>query len=198
MEMIKKMKIKDKFNEVGLFTEMSKVGNLKFISEYLTAKQIDTLYNVKFGERLLACEFETMTCSEVAEIVYNSFANTWNKEFDLLATEIPLLKTFENTTTKEVNGTTDRKANITEQYEENSQVAGDNIEDYVNNDSNNSNRNNDTLEKMTNINKVSTTESGFKGDSYKLLRSAIDYLKVNLLYDIIMVDINDLITLNIF
>lgn len=187
----------DKFTNVGLFQSMTELGELKFISEFLTAKQLDTLYIAKFGTRLLGCQFEDMPVQAIAQIVYDSFANTWNKQFDLLATDMPLLKTFEttrkSTTIADYNRTNTTRDVTDENY--NTSTFNDGV---VNTDNNSINKDTQFTESDKQNHDTQFTESGFKGNSYRLLKNAIDYLKVNLIYDIIMVDINELLTLKIF
>ena len=67
----------------GIFIEMLKIKPLAFFADY-EAENLDVLYKLKYGSRVVAKNIINLTSSEVARILIVSYGDKWNNKYALL------------------------------------------------------------------------------------------------------------------
>ena len=67
----------------GIFTEMLKIKPLPFFFDY-ESTNIDTLYKIKYGSRVIANHIINLSTLEVANILITSYGDKWSNKYALL------------------------------------------------------------------------------------------------------------------
>ena len=174
----------DKFSENGLFAALNKVAPLPF---GITPSTCDILYNNMYGSRLLARFGRDNDVSTIAtvlqEMFYEKWANAW-KSYQSYADMILGDKetTSENVVDDNENTGTNTDTNTVSAYNDENFVNDDKKSTQIHNEIKNNRTRNKTVTK-TNIDTVEKVS--------KLLQN-------DFLYDTIFIDVNTVLTLDIF
>ena len=170
-----------------LFTHMQQVKNLKFF-DFIPPEQCNLLYMGMYGNRVLGKMAETKSIEEIAQVVVCAFGESWDNTVIAYTSSVKELGDYKETVTETVtdNGTTTNNNVVT------GKVSAYNDDVFVNDDENT------TKTDGTNTNERMRTYEINKMRNSNEYINAINYLKTNLFCDIIMIDINRLLTINIF
>lgn len=186
------MKVSEKFTTENLFDEMNKLHPFPFISLF-SADKMNVFYNNTYGDRTLSKMGRNLTVPEIASILVNLYGEKWDKIYESILVDFPILENYVEVITETTNEVGNSTNNTTETNVE--KVSAYNDEDFVNDEqSTNTNE-----MKMNNENKVEKTyEKKVTENATKNLENALNYLQNNVIYYIIFSDVNGAITLNIF
>ena len=174
----------DKFSENGLFAALNNVKALPF---GITPSTCDILYNNRYGSRLLARFGRDNDVSTIATVLQEMFYEKWANAWNSYQSYADMILGDKETTHEEV---VDNNENTGTNTDTNT-VSAYNDEDFVNDDKKSTEihnkidneRKRDKTVRKTNINTVEKVS--------KLLQK-------DFLYDIIFIDVNTVLTLDIF
>lgn len=168
----------------GIFAEMIKIEPLTFIGDY-GVKNLDTLYKIKYGSRMVAKNVINLTSSEVAHILIASYGDKWNNKYALLkGMELGVdSKTIEDVATN------DDVKRVSSSNQTN-QVSAFNDEDVATNDVQ-VDVINDDIQKDSTKNIVKTHKS------INAIKTQLDLLNSNFIDDVLQ-DVNKIIFLSIY
>lgn len=186
------MKVSEKFADVNLFDEINKRGNFSFITLFPVDK-LNLLYMNTHGDRTLNKTGRNCTVKEIASIIVGLYSDKWNKIYDEILVDFPILENYIETITEKTN----EKGNTTNDTTETNvdKVSAYNDNDFVNDEQST----NTNSMKSTNENDiVKTTEKSIKENPVKNIEIALKYLQNSNIYAIIFSDVNNTVTLNIF
>ena len=200
-------KLRDlKYKEVGIFEQIQKKTPLKIFTETgLNPKTIDNLLYFKYGNRDLNSQTRNIkldqdTFDSLCNMVSLYYKHKWDNMTNIILEEvIPTdyeIKTRESIdTTGNTTGTNNQNTTNTETET----TTGYNTDDFENDnktDSTNQVKGETTGENKENvIRELKTT--GIKQNKYTLLNSSIEYLKQNIIDDIMIIDILNTFTLSL-
>lgn len=186
------MKVSEKFTTENLFDEINKIHPFPFISLF-NADKMNLFYINTYGDRTLSKIGRNLTVPEIANILVNLYGEKWDKIYESILVDFPILENYVETVTEKTNETGNSTNNTTETNVE--KVSAYNDNDFVNDEqSTNTNE-----MKMNNENVIEKTyEKRITENATKNLENALNYLQNNVIYYIIFSDVNGTITLNIF
>lgn len=186
------MKVSEKFTTENLFDEINKIRQFPFISLF-SADKMNLFYINTYGDRTLSKMGRNLTVPEIANILVNLYGEKWDKIYESILVDFPILENYVETVTEKTNETGNSTNNTTETNVE--KVSAYNDNDFVNDEqSTNTNE-----MKMNNENVIEKTyEKRITENATKNLENALNYLQNNVIYYIIFSDVNGAITLNIF
>lgn len=171
-------------NKNGIFTEMLKIGHLSFFSDY-SAKNIDTLYKIKYGSRTIAKNIVDLTPLEVAHILVAVYGEKWNNKYALLK---GMEMGVDSKTIVEENINDDVKR--VSSSNQTNQVSAFNDIDVATNDVQ-VDTVNDDVKKDTTKNTVKTHKS------MNAIKTQLDLLNSNFIDDVLQ-DVNKIVFLSIY
>lgn len=174
--------IKDK----SLFEEINNIKEFPFITSY-GAKNLDMAYSLTYGSRPIPSNIETMTVTDVANILVVSFGDNWSNQYNLLKDEI-LLGVESQIVLDET--TKDDIIRITNNEQEN-KVSAFNSDDLAVNDGD-TNTTNDDTKKESNRNNVS------KKLSMTAIKQQLELFNTSFLKDVVLQDVSKLLSLSIY
>lgn len=186
------MIVSEKFTTENLFNEMNKIKPFPFVDIFPVDK-MNLFYINTYGDRTLSKMGRNLTVKQIAEILVDMHSEKWDKIYNSVLVDFPILENYVEVITETTNETGNSTNNTTETNLE--KVSAYNDDDFVNDEqSTNTNE-----MKMNNENKVEKThEKKITENATKNLENAIKYLQNNVIYYIIFSDVNGAITLNIF
>ena len=174
----------DKFSGNGLFVALNKIEPLPFS---ITPSTCDILYNNMYGSRLLARFGRDNDVSTIAtvlhEVFYEKWANAWSnyKSYaDMILGDKET--TQENIVDDNVNTGTNTNINTVSAY---------NDEDFVNDDKK-------TTETHNKIDNNRTRNTTLRKTNTDTVEKVSKLLQKDFLYDTIFIDVNTILTLDIF
>ena len=174
----------DKFSENGLFAALNNVATLPF---NIMPSTCDILYNNMYGSRLLSRFGRDNDVSTIAtvlqEMFYEKWANAWNS-YQSYADMI--LGDKETTQEKIVDDNENTGTNT-----DTNTVSAYNDENFVNDDKKSTEIHNEIDNKRTRDKTVRKT-------NINTVEKVSELLQKDFLYDTIFVDVNTVLTLNIF
>lgn len=174
----------DKFSENGLFAALNKVAPLPF---NITPSTCDILYNNRYGSRLLARFGRDNDVSTIATVLQEMFYEKWTNAWNSYQSYADMIlgdkeTTQENVVDDNVNTGTNTDTNTVSAYNDENFVNDDKKSTEIHNKTDNK-RTRDKTVRKTNINTVEKVS--------KLLQN-------DFLYDTIFIDVNTVLTLDIF
>lgn len=200
-------KLRDlKYNEVGIFEQIQKTTPLKIFTETnLTPKTIDNLLYFKYGNRDLNSstkniELNQDTFETLCTMVSSYYRYKWDNMTNLILEEVT--PTDYEITTRETIDTTGNTTGTNNQNTTNTET--ETTTGYNSNDFENDNKSDSTNQvkgetagtnKENVIRELKTT--GIKQNKYTLINSSIEYLKQNVIDDIMLIDILNTFTLSV-
>lgn len=186
------MKVSEKFTDVNLFEKIDNIHTLPFISLFPVDK-LNLLYLNTHGDRTLNKTGRNLTVEEIAQILVSLYAEKWEKIYNNILVDFPILESYIETITETTNENGNTSNETTETNVD--KVSAYNDNDFVN-DEQSTNTNSMT---STNENTIAkTTEKSVKENVINNLENALNYLQNHEIYSIIFADVNGAITLNIF
>lgn len=179
------MKVKECLN--NLFETMEGLQNNQDIFNFVDSKLLDKYYINMYGNREVTEIVENLEITELAEILNNQFMNKWNNIILNYLDSENLLTNYKETITElsTNNITTDNTRTDT------NKVSAYNDEDFVNNDENLA------------VENIVTDNEGNRETIRTKIKEVDFYDKINKyltdfnIYNIMIIDINRVVTLNI-
>lgn len=187
------MKVREKFTEQKLFNTIFQKGYFNFGS-IIPTETMDTYYLMNHGNRTLSYMGENNTVDEIAELLLGLYADKWNKLYEVAMKEISVEFNYKETVSENVDDTGTNTADITSTNT--GTVSAYNDENFVNNDKDESvskNQGSSTNKKVRTF-----TKEILNGNITQNIESVIKHLTNNYFCDIIVVDVNSVLTLSIF
>lgn len=200
-------KLRDlKYNGVGIFEQIQKTTPLKIFTETgLNPKTIDNLLYFKYGNRDLNystrnIELNQETFQTLCDMVSLYYKHKWDNMTNIILEEVT--PTDYEITTRETIDTTGNTTGTNNQNTTNTETettTGYNSDEFENDNKTDSTNkfkgetagtNNENI-----IRELKTT--GIKQNKYTLLNSSIEYLKQNIIDDIMLIDILNTFTLSL-
>lgn len=207
---MKRKTVKTAFKNFGLFHYLNEIQELPFVDEF-SADNLDILYLSSFGKKSVSdFVLDNTEGNDIAEkdikqmvtIIHSMYYSKWNRLYSIMLSDLKILENRIDTTKEVINDVGENVADMeTKNINESvSKISPYNSDDFVNKDSDDKTETRKDSQKGTNKNERvrEVTKTGFTGSAIKEYQNAIDYLKSNLIYDIIFKDINTLITLQIY
>lgn len=187
------MKVKEKFLKEGLFQAMNGIKPFPF-SELITPEYMDMFYVSNYGQRTLAVFGEENSVEDIAQIFVQMFYNKWAKLYEMAIANIDIDYNYTETQVENVKDKGENDLKITSTMTD--LVNAYNDDDFVNdkqneNKSSNSGTNNNTRNR-------DFTKKILQGGKTENFQKIISYLQNNFFNDIIVVDVNQFLTLSIF
>ena len=200
-------KLRDlKFNGIGIFEQINKTTPLKIFTETgLKPKTIDDLLYFKYGNRDLNhstkhIELNQETFETLCNMVSLYYKHKWDNMTNLILEEVT--PTDYEITTRETIDTTGNTTGTNNQNTTNTETettTGYNTDDFENDNKTDSTNQVKGETEGTNkenvIRELKTT--GIKQNKYTLINSSIEYLKQNIIDDIMILDILNTFTLSL-
>ena len=174
----------DKFSENGLFAALNKVAPLPF---GITPSTCDILYNNRYGSRLLARFGRDNDVSTIATVLQEMFYEKWTNAWNSYQSYADMILGDKETTQEQV---VDDNVNTGTNTDTNT-VSAYNDENFVNDDKKSTEIHNKTDNKRTRDKTVRKTNINTVEKVSKLLQN-------DFLYDTIFIDVNTVLTLDIF
>ena len=200
-------KLRDlKYKEVGIFEQIQKTTPLKIFTETnLSPETIDNLLYFKYGNRDLNSstkniELNKETFETLCNMVSSYYKYKWDNMTNLILEEVtPTDYEIKTTETIDTTGNTTGTNNQNTTNTETETTTGYNTDEFENDnktDSTNQVKGETTGENKEDvIRELKTT--GIKQNKYTLINSSIEYLKQNIIDDIMIVDILNTFTLSL-
>jgi len=200
-------KLRDlKYNEVGIFEQIQKKTPLKIFTETgLNPKTIDNLLYFKYGNRDLNystrnVELNQDTFDSLCDMVSLYYKHKWDNMTNIILEEVtPTDYEIKTTETIDTTGNTTGTNNQNTTNTETETTTGYNTDDFENDNKTDSTNQVKGETEGTNkenvIRELKTT--GIKQNKYTLINSSIEYLKQNIIDDIMITDILNTFTLSL-
>lgn len=200
-------KLRDlKYKEVGIFEQIQKKTPLKIFTETgLNPKTIDNLLYFKYGNRDLNSSTRNIklnqdTFDSLCNMVSLYYKHKWDNMTNIILEEvIPTDYEIKTTETIDTTGNTTGTNNQNTTNTETETTTGYNTDDFENDNKTDSTNQVKGETEGTNkenvIRELKTT--GIKQNKYTLINSSIEYLKQNIIDDIMIIDILNTFTLSL-
>ena len=174
----------DKFSENGLFAALNNVATLPF---NIMPSTCDILYNNMYGSRLLSRFGRDNDVSTIATVLQQMFYDKWANAWNSYQSYADMILGDKETTQEQVvddneNTGTNTDTNTVSAYNDENFVNDDKKSTEIHNEIDNK-RTRDKTVRKTNINTVEKVS---------------ELLQKDFLYDTIFIDVNTVLTLNIF
>lgn len=170
----------------SLFSEINNIESFPFIELYGVEK-LDLLYKVNYGNKIISKNIESLTVSDVANIIVISHATSWKNQYDLLMNEIRLgvesVNTIEETVSEDMLRILDSD-NI-------NKVSAFNSEDLTMNDSNVDSVNEDSEKKL-----IRNREQANK--SFTAIQKQLELFNSSFVVDVVCKDVSKILSLSIY
>lgn len=174
----------DKFSQDGLFAALNKVAPLPF---NITPSTCDILYNNMYGSRLLARFGRDNDVSTIATVLHEMFYEKWTNVWNNYQSYADMILGDKETTNEKVVDDNTNKGTNTDV----NTVSAYNDENFVNDDKKSTEIQNKIDNKRTRDKTVIKTNTDTVEKVSKLLQK-------DFLYDNIFIDVNTVLTLDIF
>lgn len=174
----------DKFSENGLFAALNSVATLPF---NITPSTCDILYNNMYGSRLLSRFGRDNDVSTIATVLQQMFYDKWANAWNSYQSYADMILGDKETTKEQVVDDNKNEGTNTDT----NTVSAYNDENFVNDD-----------KKLTEIkNKIDnkrTRDKTVRKTNINTVEKVSELLQKDFLYDTIFIDVNTVLTLNIF
>lgn len=174
----------DKFSENGLFVAMNAVRTLPFD---ITPANADILYNNQYGSKLLSRFGRNNTISTIANILVEMFYEKWTNAWNNYQSYADMMLGEKEVTHEEV---VDDNENTGTNTDTNT-VSAYNDEDFVND-------NKKSNEIHNEIDNERTRDKTVRKATIDTVEKVSKLLQKDFLYDNIFIDVNSVLTLDIF
>ena len=174
----------DKFSENGLFAALNNVATLPF---NIMPSTCDILYNNMYGSRLLSRFGRDNDVSTIATVLQEMFYEKWANAWDSYQSYADMILGDKETTQEKI---VDDNENTGRNTDTNT-VSAYNDENFVNDDKKSTEIHNEIDNKRTRDKTVRKT-------NINTVEKVSELLQKDFLYDTIFIDVNTVLTLNIF
>lgn len=200
-------KLRDlKYDGIGIFEQIQKTTPLKIFTETgLNPKTIDNLLYFKYGNRDLNCstrntELNQETFETLCNMISLYYKHKWDNMTNLILEEVtPTDYEIKTTETIDTTGNTTGTNNQNTTNTETETTTGYNTDDFEND--NKTDSTNQVKGETAGTNKENVIRelktTGIKQNKYNLINSSIEYLKQNIIDDIMITDILNTFTLSL-
>ena len=174
----------DKFSENGLFAALNNVATLPF---NIMPSTCDILYNNMYGSRLLARFGRDNDVSTIATVLQEMFYEKWANAWNSYQSYADMILGDKETTQEQV---VDDNQNTGTNTDTNT-VSAYNDENFVNDDKK-------STEIHNKIDNKRTRDKTVRKTNINTVEKVSELLQKDFLYDTIFIDVNTVLTLNIF
>lgn len=174
----------DKFSENGLFAALNNVATLPF---NIMPSTCDILYNNMYGSRLLSRFGRDNDVSTIATVLQQMFYDKWANAWDSYQSYADMILGDKETTVEKV---VDDNENTGTNTDTNT-VSAYNDENFVNDDKK-------STEIHNKIDNKRTRDKTVRKTNINTVEKVSELLQKDFLYDTIFIDVNTVLTLNIF
>lgn len=174
----------DKFSENGLFAALNNVATLPF---NIMPSTCDILYNNMYGSRLLSRFGRDNDVSTIATVLQQMFYDKWANAWDSYQSYADMILGDKETTVEKV---VDDNENTGSNTDTNT-VSAYNDENFVNDDKK-------STEIHNKIDNKRTRDKTVRKTNINTVEKVSELLQKDFLYDTIFIDVNTVLTLNIF
>lgn len=174
----------DKFSENGLFAALNNVATLPF---NIMPSTCDILYNNMYGSRLLSRFGRDNDVSTIATVLQQMFYDKWANVWDSYQSYADMILGDKETTVEKV---VDDNENTGTNTDTNT-VSAYNDENFVNDDKK-------STEIHNKIDNKRTRDKTVRKTNINTVEKVSELLQKDFLYDTIFIDVNTVLTLNIF
>lgn len=174
----------DKFSENGLFAALNNVKALPF---NITPSTCDILYNNMYGSRLLSRFGRDKDVSTIATVLQEMFYEKWANVWNSYQSYADMILGDKETTQEQV---VDDNKNTGTNTDTNT-VSAYNDENFVNDDKK-------STEIRNKIDNKRTRDKTVRKTNINTVEKVSELLQKDFLYDTIFIDVNTVLTLNIF
>lgn len=193
----------------GIFQHLDEFAELPLLNELFDPENIDLTFITLYGDRELSKPIHNIVGDEVTEedlqtiakMIYGMYFNKWKNLEDIYAERLDL-DTYRNKVTEDITDDKESKQNVKQDGtdEQTHQTQGYNADDWENESRDKMTNDNETDQKGTENNKRErTTETtGNKDNRIDDRQKAISSLRQEVLYDIIYVDVIELVGVLMF
>lgn len=200
-------KLRDlKYKEVGIFEQIQKTTPLKIFTETdINPNTIDNLLYFKYGNRDLNystrnIDLNQETFETLCDMISLYYKHKWDNMTNLILEEVtPTDYEIKTTETIDTTGNTTGTNNQNTTNTETETTTGYNTDDFEND--NKTDSTNQVKGETAGTNKENVIRelktTGIKQNKYTLLNSSIEYLKQNIIDDIMLIDILNTFTLSL-
>lgn len=174
----------DKFSENGLFAALNNVATLPF---NIMPSTCDILYNNMYGSRLLSRFGRDNDVSTIATVLQQMFYDKWANAWDSYQSYADMILGDKETIKEQV---VDDNENTGSNTDTNT-VSAYNDENFVNDDKK-------STEIHNKIDNKRTRDKTVRKTNINTVEKVSELLQKDFLYDTIFIDVNTVLTLNIF
>lgn len=174
----------DKFSENGLFAALNNVATLPF---NIMPSTCDILYNNMYGSRLLSRFGRDNDVSTIATVLQQMFYDKWANAWNSYQSYADMILGDKETTVEKV---VDDNENTGTNTDTNT-VSAYNDENFVNDDKK-------STEIHNKIDNKRTRDKTVRKTNINTVEKVSELLQKDFLYDTIFIDVNTVLTLNIF
>lgn len=174
----------DKFSENGLFAALNNVATLPF---NIMPSACDILYNNMYGSRLLSRFGRDNDVSTIATVLQQMFYDKWANAWNSYQSYADMILGDKETTQEQV---VDDNKNTGTNTDTNT-VSAYNDENFVNDDKK-------STEISNKIDNKRTRDKTVRKTNINTVEKVSELLQKDFLYDTIFIDVNTVLTLNIF
>lgn len=170
----------------SLFTEINRIKEFPFITSY-GAENLDLIYRMAYGSRTIPANMETMTLTDVANILIVTYGDNWINKYNLLKDEILLGVESQVILDETVNDDIIKNSNRNSE----SKVSAYNVDDLSINDGDKDSMSEDTKHES---NRNTTT----KNVTMNAIKQQLELFNTNFVMDIVCKDISKMLSLSIY
>lgn len=178
------------FNEwlkdMSLFSEINRIKEFPFITLY-GAEKLDLIYRMTYGSRTIPSNMETMTLTDVANILIVTYGDNWINKYNLLKDEILLGVESQVILDETIKDDIIKNSNRNSE----SKVSAFNDDEMSPNDSDTDTVNEDTQKEL---NRNTTT----KNVTLNAIKTQLELFNTNFVIDIVCKDISKMLSLSIY
>lgn len=175
------MLLKEKYSDV--FTQIKTKTDL-LVFDFVEPSKLDNIYIFKYGDRQLNIKADETEKEVVINVLVSYFAKKWNDYFLTVSEGIEGMKNY----TETVRETISDEGSVNFNRNSLNKVSAYNVDDFVDNTSDNDVETSET--QNTKVREYEITKLKDVGAYEKI----ISYLNKNNIYDVMMLDINSILT----
>lgn len=170
----------------SLFTEINRIKEFPFITLY-GAKNLDLVYRMAYGSRTLPSNMETMTLTDVANILIVTYGDNWINKYNLLKDKVLLGVESQIIFDETINDDIIKNSNRISE----SKVSAYNVDVLSLNDG-------DTDSISENTNHDSNRNTTTKNVTMNAIKQQLELFNTNFIMDIVCKDISKMLSLSIY
>lgn len=170
----------------SLFAEINRIKEFTFITLY-GVKNLDLVYRITYGNRTIPSNMETMTLTDVANILIVTYGDNWINKYKLLKDEILLGVESQVILDETLNDDIIKNSNRNSE----SKVSAYNVDVLSLNDG-------DTDSISENTNHEANRNTTTKNVTMNAIKQQLELFNTNFIMDVVCKDISKMLSLSIY